>query len=1211
MRAPSPRAPQIAGPRVSPAYSPPPVALPYPGITSARQVTNGATPNAVNEPGACVHPNGLIYYFGGLGVSTETNGFFSFNPLTNTFVQITTVHTPSARADFTMLFDPISGTIIGFGGTNGSVNLNDTWSIDPTVGTPDWTQLSPGTVPGIRAEQSFFYHPINGQICMYGGVTSTNTTVLDDLWTWNGTNWVLLSSAFTGTARTSHMCAAGNGIVVISGGQKTGGVFFFDTQVWNGVGTTSTSLTTSTAPGGRGYAGFGYDPSIEEFVLVGGINASINFTDVWILNGWDWTEIDPVVGDQMVLTDQRVLWHPGLGQLVSFGGFDAVAGVKTNGIWYINCNSVITHVQQVHAVATNQATVTIQPKQIGDLLVLPISIGSATVTVTGITDTGITPASGAGAWTRQAVSPSTASNSRVELWTAVASAVVSGTVTATYSGTPGGGCELTIDEWTGDTVQMVWTVLSTAELETSGSATAIAFPALSAPSPGGQLYYAYTYVANSGAAGSTPGCTYYVLSSTSNIIVADSTMWPANRANPAASQSGAGTYNSVAAMIQGVPATQIAATISSSADISANLTAGGGTTPVASAISASAALVAGNAESVTLDGSDPIATSAVTAVVGSAAALDGADVLATSTLAAADQKAVALDGSDPVATSAVTAVMGESVTLDGADPVATSALTAQVSKAIALDGADPAPASAVAAGNAEAVALDGSHVAATSAVTAQVGVVFPLSASIGCSSAVSAQSTAVKALTAAIAASLGVTANDIEVVALATSIAANASLVANESEAVALAAAITASSAVTSSSMSIVLPLSASLACSASPGALNRENVAVSASVAATSAVTGNAVPASGLSTSITASSSAAAGNTELVAVSAFVTDTSAITGNAPATSALKASIAPSSSVAAGNGETGSLAALVSVSVSVSAGNTEAEVIAATIVGTSSLSAATAKAAGLTAAITNSMAITANITVSSGGNLSSAISNSAALIAGNREILALDGADVAGAASVTASNREAFGLDGSDVSATSGVIAANSSAGSLSTSLSGSGSLTAPNAETRALSSSTNGTSTLSAANSGTAKVSSSIAGALGVTANVTGTTGGALSAAVAGSSSLSGASREAVALSASMNAMSGAAGELTARTLLGAVISASCALSGTARVVTNEPGTVQLSDTSPTVVVGDMLFCQVQVGDAAVTVAVRDSLFGQVQPADKATFLVTIGDSL
>lgn len=173
----------------------------------------------------------------------------------------------------------------------------------------------------------------------------------------------------------------------------------------------------------------------------------------------------------------------------------------------------ITHVQQQDTHATNQATVTLTPITIGNLLTLKVKIiGSSAATVTGVTDTGITPTIGSAKWTLVTSSArSSGIYDRVELWMATVNAVPgSATVTVTYSVTPAGSCELMLDEWnSGLGPAAAWSVVTSNVLVSASNVTTITFPTLTT-TLAGELYEGYAMTGGTPSAGSTAGFSYGV-----------------------------------------------------------------------------------------------------------------------------------------------------------------------------------------------------------------------------------------------------------------------------------------------------------------------------------------------------------------------------------------------------------------------------------------------------------------------------------------------------------------------------------------------------------------------------------------------------------------------------------------------------------------------------------------------------------------------------
>ena len=88
-----------------------------------------------------------------------------------------------------MAYDAATGNLVLFGGTDPKGGLvNDTW----TWNGSDWTQQHPASSPPARMEASLAYDAASGQFVLFGGKHSTgfNTPDLNDTWIWTGSNWV-------------------------------------------------------------------------------------------------------------------------------------------------------------------------------------------------------------------------------------------------------------------------------------------------------------------------------------------------------------------------------------------------------------------------------------------------------------------------------------------------------------------------------------------------------------------------------------------------------------------------------------------------------------------------------------------------------------------------------------------------------------------------------------------------------------------------------------------------------------------------------------------------------------------------------------------------------------------------------------------------------------------------------------------------------------
>jgi hypothetical protein len=139
----------------------------------------------------------------------------------------------------------LDGKLVLFGGSDcsGSYpdpswtcnNLADTWLFDGAA----WTQVFPAESPPAR--NGGVMAPLGGILVLYGGATpnaSPNCGLLDDTWTWDGSNWTQLSVSGPSALEDSVMAPLGTSLVLVGGTYPIDGLCgagsFAQTGLWNG-----------------------------------------------------------------------------------------------------------------------------------------------------------------------------------------------------------------------------------------------------------------------------------------------------------------------------------------------------------------------------------------------------------------------------------------------------------------------------------------------------------------------------------------------------------------------------------------------------------------------------------------------------------------------------------------------------------------------------------------------------------------------------------------------------------------------------------------------------------------------------------------------------------------------------------------------------------------------------------------------------------------
>ncbi|MGA3076731.1 MAG: kelch repeat-containing protein [Bryobacteraceae bacterium] len=245
------------------------------------------------------------------------------------WVEPTLSSAPSARDVAAMTYDSATYSTVLFGGSSAffpGVSYGDTW-----IWRRGWTQLSPAASPPERGGAGMAYDPATGTVVLFGGSDNSSGAVLGDTWTWDGVTWTQQFPPVSPPARSprySMVYDAATETVLLFGGLGAstgdyGAVPFGDTWEWNGRTKTWTQQLPSSSPSPRS-ASLAYDPIAKTAVLFGGDNGGgdccrIYYNDTWTWDGVNWTELSPA-SSPTARTAQSMAFDATLGQVVVFGG---------------------------------------------------------------------------------------------------------------------------------------------------------------------------------------------------------------------------------------------------------------------------------------------------------------------------------------------------------------------------------------------------------------------------------------------------------------------------------------------------------------------------------------------------------------------------------------------------------------------------------------------------------------------------------------------------------------------------------------------------------------------------------------------------------------------------------------------------------------------------------------------------------------------------
>ncbi|MEQ9503643.1 MAG: hypothetical protein RIT81_42705 [Deltaproteobacteria bacterium] len=186
---------------------------------------------------------------------------------------------PLDRSHLDMVYDPIRGRTVMFGGNGGLANTyrGPTWEWV----RDEWRDVSPPTEAPTRWGHAMVFDRKRGRTMMFGGID--NLDIRGDVWEWDGADWIQNAQAgeMNVLRRYHHGMAydSAQGRVMACGGwlpigMETDFAFFDDCWIWDGYAWTP----GPTLPEVRWLHDMAYDPIAARFVIFGG---RLGYTDYY------------------------------------------------------------------------------------------------------------------------------------------------------------------------------------------------------------------------------------------------------------------------------------------------------------------------------------------------------------------------------------------------------------------------------------------------------------------------------------------------------------------------------------------------------------------------------------------------------------------------------------------------------------------------------------------------------------------------------------------------------------------------------------------------------------------------------------------------------------------------------------------------------------------------------------------------------------------
>ena len=236
------------------------------------------TGSAWSEPHVTAGPSGrtgagiagdsahqTVVLFGGNDGKTELGDTWTWSG--SAWSQLTPTVSPSARAGAAMAYDERHGVVVLFGGATYAGNQysprNDTWLWDGAT----WKRMPSPSSPPARMAATMAFDPVSGSVILFGGVMGSGRPQPDfqDTWGWDGVSWTELRPSASPPGRATATASLDDGVLLFGGANQSG--ILADTWKWDG--TTWAELHLQSPPGRLGH-GMAFDAGRRTLVLYGG-----------------------------------------------------------------------------------------------------------------------------------------------------------------------------------------------------------------------------------------------------------------------------------------------------------------------------------------------------------------------------------------------------------------------------------------------------------------------------------------------------------------------------------------------------------------------------------------------------------------------------------------------------------------------------------------------------------------------------------------------------------------------------------------------------------------------------------------------------------------------------------------------------------------------------------------------------------------------------
>ena len=244
---------------------------------------------------------------------------------------------PALRYAASLAYDAARKNFVLFGGQSGGASYDDTWTFDGRA----WTEARPAHKPEPRRDAAMAYDPSLRRVVLYGGLVqdSNEGTEAADTWTWDGTDWTLVSNDNKGPRwRYGARMVTAHDTVILFGGHIGNIKYFAD--AWTLTGSTWVRVDHGVAPTGRADAAVAWDEDDSSLLVYGGLtirpdagpgNLGVPVSDAWALKAGTWSQLTST--GPPALFNANGVWDAGRHSVVVILGINCPEPVSDAWAW--------------------------------------------------------------------------------------------------------------------------------------------------------------------------------------------------------------------------------------------------------------------------------------------------------------------------------------------------------------------------------------------------------------------------------------------------------------------------------------------------------------------------------------------------------------------------------------------------------------------------------------------------------------------------------------------------------------------------------------------------------------------------------------------------------------------------------------------------------------------------------------------------------------